>query len=161
MDLKEQITNLKETIEDLQKKVKDLEKSYEKSYELPKIDNYYHIQYNPVKGKFTSGEFHSELIPKEYNDNNYKSGNYFSSNIDAENFTSILNTLLTISKYKRIIEPNTNLDSGTWTIARHTKEGWIPMKEMALFKNPYIIYFITKEHCKEVCDILNREDVRC
>ena len=161
MDLKEQITNLKETIEDLQKKVKDLEKSCEKSYELPKIDNYYHIQYNPVKGKFASGKFYSELIPKEYNDNNRKSGNYFSSNIDAESFASMLSIFLTISKYKRIIEPNTNLNDGTWMITRHIEEGWIPMKEMDLFRTPYIIYFITKEHCQKVCDILNGKDYIC
>ena len=161
MDFREQIASLKETIESLQKKVKDLEKSCEKSYELPEIDNYYHIQYNPVKGKFTSGEFHSELMPKEYNNNNHKSGNYFASDIDAKCLTSMFNILLTISKYKRIIEPNTNLNDGTWMVTRHIEEGWIPMKEMDLFRTPYIVYFQTKEHCQEVCNILNREDIRC
>ena len=73
----------------------------------------------------------------------------------------MFNMLLTISKYKRIVEPNTSLNNGTWMVTRHIEEGWIPMKEMDLFRTPYIVYFLTKEHCQEVCDILNREDIRC
>ena len=160
MDFKEQIASLKETIESLQKKIKDLEKSCEKSYELPECNDYYCIEecYN---GKFISSQYYSNLIPKEQNDNYRKGSNYFSSDIEAKCLASMFNTLLTISKYKRIVEPNTNLNDGTWMVARHIEEGWIPMKEMNLFRTPYIVYFQTKEHCQEACDILNREDFRC
>ena len=161
MNFKEQINELKETIENLQKKVKDLEKSCEKSYELPEVDKYYYIKYNPANGNFTSGEIPYIPEPQEYADNCRKSGNYFSSDIDANCLASMFNTLLITSKYKKIIEPDTNLNDGIWTIMHHLEEGWIPMKEIDLLKNPNAIYFQTKEHCQEACDILNREDFRC
>lgn len=161
MDFKEQITNLKETIGELQKKVKDLEKSCEKSYELPECNDDYYCIEECCNGKFISSQYYSNLIPKEQNDNYRKGGNYFSSDIEAKCLASMFNILLIISKYKRIVEPNTNLNDGTWMVARHIEEGWIPMKEMDLFRTSYIIYFQTKEHCQEVCDILNRKDVKC
>ena len=140
MSFKEQINELKETIKNLQKKVKDLEKSCEKSYELPEVDKYYYIKYNPANGNFTSGEIPYIPEPQEYADNCRKSGNYFSSDIDANCLASMFNTLLITSKYKRIIEPDTNLNDGIWMIARHIEEGWIPMKEMDLFRTPNAIY---------------------
>ena len=161
MSFKEQINELKETIKNLQKKIKDLEKSCEKFYELPECDSYYLIECNLLTGKFVSDEISSEVNPEQCNNSCRKKGNYFSSAIDANCLASMFNTLLIISKYKRIIEPDTNLNDGTWMIARHIEEGWIPMKEMDLFRTPYIVYFQTKEHCQEACDILNREDFKC
>ena len=161
MNFKEQINELKETIENLQKKVKDLERSCEKSYELPEVNKYYYIKYNPANGNFTSSGIICMREPQEYVDNRRRKGNYFSSDIDANCLASMFNTLLIISKYKRIIEPDTNLNDGIWTITRHLEEGWIPMKEIDLLKNPNAIYFQTKKHCREACDILNREDFRC
>lgn len=161
MKFEEQINKLKETIENLQKRVKNLEKSCEKFYELPEYDSYYLIKCNVLTGKFVLDEISSEGNPEEWNNSCRKQGNYFSSDIDANCLASMFNTLLTISKYKRIVEPNTNLNDGTWMIARHMEKGWIPMKEMDLFRTPYVAYFQTKEHCQEVCDILNREDIKC
>ena len=161
MSFKEQINELKENIKNLQKKVKDLEKSCEKFYELPECDSYYLIECNLLTGKFVSDEISFEVNPEQCNNSCRKKGNYFSSNIDANCLASMFNILLITSKYKRIIEPDTNLNDGIWTIMRHLEKGWIPMKEIDLLKNPNAIYFQTKEHCQEACDILNREDFRC